>query len=207
MPCRLERFGLRRRLRLRGEVDVEDHGAVLMAEYRRRTQAQGVREESSLAHSRAHVRVHRSQGAPRNAGRAPRAGREACPAAAKREPRPQRVARSRRGLTSHGCIRRRLGTANLRACRPAPQPAQTMRWTRLRLLTAWEALQGRSGESALLGQHCVGATDFDRNCHSASAQATHNAYLSPHGLIEGWMVVIAGSSPCARTQLLTVRFD
>ena len=138
--CRLTRLGLRRRRR--GEVDAEDHG-VLMAEYRRRTQAQGVREESSLAHSRAHVCVHRSRGAPRNAGRAPRAGREACPAAAKREPRPQRVARSRRGLTSHGCIRRRLGTANLRACRPAPQPAQTMRWTRLRLLTAWEALQGR----------------------------------------------------------------
>ena len=63
MLCRLARLGLRRR---RGEVDIEDHGAVLMAEYRRRTQAQGVCEESSLADARAQVRVHRSRGSTRN---------------------------------------------------------------------------------------------------------------------------------------------
>ncbi len=51
--CRLVRLGIRRRRR--GEIDVEDHGAVLMAEYRRRTQAQGVREGLSLAHTRAHT--------------------------------------------------------------------------------------------------------------------------------------------------------
>ena len=81
---------------------MDDHGAVLMVDYRRRTQAQGVCVESSLADARAHARVHRSRGAPRNAGRAPRAGREACPAAAGGEPRPPRVARSRRGLTPPG---------------------------------------------------------------------------------------------------------
>ena len=81
---------------------MDDHGAVLMVEYRRRTQAQGACAESSLADARAHVRVHRSRGASRNAGRAPRAGREACPAKAGREPRSPRVARSRRGLTPPG---------------------------------------------------------------------------------------------------------
>ena len=50
MCCRLERFGLRRRRG--GEVDAEDHGAVLMAEYRRRTQAQGVRAKDSRSHTR-----------------------------------------------------------------------------------------------------------------------------------------------------------
>jgi hypothetical protein len=98
MRCRLTRLGLRR-LR-RGKFDAEDHGAVLMREYLRRTQAQGVREENSLAHAQAHVRVHRSRGAPRNAGRATRAARDACSAAAQREPRPPRVARTRRGLTA-----------------------------------------------------------------------------------------------------------
>ena len=100
--CRLVRLGIRRRRR--GEIDVEDHGAVLMAEYRRRTQAQGVREGLSLAHARAHARVHRSRGAPRNAGRAPRAGREAHATAAERKPRPSRRSRSRGSLSAHGCI-------------------------------------------------------------------------------------------------------
>jgi hypothetical protein len=50
MRCRLARLGLLRRRQ--GKLDAEDHGGVLMAEFRRRTQAQGVHEQSSLA--RAH---------------------------------------------------------------------------------------------------------------------------------------------------------
>ena len=121
MRCRLANLGLLRRSR--GKLDEEDHGGVLMAEYRRRTEAQGVREEPSLAHAHVHVRVHRSRDAPRNAGRASRAARAACSAAAKREPRPPRVARTRRGLTASRCIG--LGSANLRSCRLAPVVAET----------------------------------------------------------------------------------
>ena len=54
--CRLTRLGLLRRRRGKlDELDTEDHGGVLMAEFRRRTQAQGVHEESSLAFTRAHT--------------------------------------------------------------------------------------------------------------------------------------------------------
>ena len=44
MRCRLTRLGLLRRRR--GKLVQEDHGGVLMAEFRRRTQAEGVREEN-----------------------------------------------------------------------------------------------------------------------------------------------------------------
>ena len=46
MRCRLARLGLLRRRR--GELVEEDHGGVLMAEFRRRTRAEGVREKNCL---------------------------------------------------------------------------------------------------------------------------------------------------------------
>ena len=111
----------------------------------------------------AHVRVHRSRGASRNAGRAPRAAREACSATADREPRPPRVARARCGLTAHGCIG--LGSANLRSCRLAPLVAgaddaarKTATVDRVGVSLLHEASES-ARHGSVLGQHCVGATD------------------------------------------------
>ena len=54
MRCRLMRLGLLRRRQ--GKLVKEDHGGVLMAEFRRRTQAEGVREENR-SHTRARMYV------------------------------------------------------------------------------------------------------------------------------------------------------
>ena len=62
MRCRLTRLGLLRRRR--GKLVEEDHGGVLMAEFRRRTRAEGVREENCL-HVHAHKRARARSQVPR----------------------------------------------------------------------------------------------------------------------------------------------
>ena len=95
MLCRLARLGLRRR---RGEVDIEDHGAVLMASGvpTSHSGSRCVRRKLARRRPRARTRAQVPRFYPK-----PRAGRKACPAAASAEckPRPPRVPRSRLGWT------------------------------------------------------------------------------------------------------------